>query len=173
MRFSTEIFENFSRPQNFAFEIAGDRAEIHAAWWCAACLRFSEISDNCAERRHAAAREIACDFRSKFSKILRGRKILRSKSREIAPKSMPPGGAQLAHDSQRSPTTVPSVRGLQYVRLRAVRDRKFRKFVAAAKFFDRNRVRSRRNPCCLVVRSLLTILRGPQHPCRASACCGA
>ena len=31
------------------------------------------------------------------------------KMREIVPKSMPPGGAQLAHDPKRSPTSVPSV----------------------------------------------------------------
>ena len=32
-------------------------------------------------------------FGPKFSQNFRGRKILRSKSREIAPKSLPPGGA--------------------------------------------------------------------------------
>ena len=45
----------------------------------------------------------------KFSKKCRGRKVLRSKSCEITPKSVPPGGAQLADDPQRFPTTVPSV----------------------------------------------------------------
>ena len=63
VRFQTEIFENFSLPQNLS---------------------------------------------------------LRSISREIAPKSIPPGGAQLAHDLQRSPITVLSVRMLRHVRLRAV-----------------------------------------------------
>ena len=66
------------------------------------------------------ARAISFDSRPKFSKIFRARKILRSKSREIAPKSMLFRGAQHAHDPQRSPTTVPSVGMLWRVRLRAV-----------------------------------------------------
>ena len=65
-------------------------------------------------------REIACDFGPKFSKFWRGREIFHPKSREIAPKSMPPGDAQLANDPQRSPTSVPSVGMLWRVRLRAV-----------------------------------------------------
>ena len=47
-------------------------------------------------------------FRTEIFENFRGREILRSKSREIAPKSMPPRGAQLADDPQRSPTTMPS-----------------------------------------------------------------
>ena len=43
---------------------------------------------------------------------------------------MPLGGAQLAHDAERSPTTVPSVGMLRHVRLRAILDRKFRNFFA-------------------------------------------
>ena len=73
-------------------------------------------------------------FPTEIYENFRGRKILRSKSREIAPKSMPPCGAKLAHDPQRSPTTVPSVRMLRHVRLRAISDRNFRKIFAAAKF---------------------------------------
>ena len=42
-----------------------------------------------------------------------------------------------------------------------------------AKFCDRNRARSRRNPCRQLVRSFLTTLRGPRPLCRASARCGA
>ena len=63
------------------------------------------------------------DFGPKFSKKInfRDRKILRSKSREIAPKSLPPGGAQLAHFPYRSPTSVASVSMLCRVRLRAIR----------------------------------------------------
>ena len=64
----------------------------------------------------------ATDFRPKFSKNVRGRKILRSESREIAPKSMPPGDAQLAHDPQTSPRPVPSVGVLRRVRLHAIRN---------------------------------------------------
>ena len=147
------------------------------AGWCAACLRPSEVPNSCAERRHAAAREITCDSERisdrNFRKTFRGRKILHSKSREIAPKSMPPVGAELAHDPQRSPTTVPSVGMLRRVRLRAILSG-FR--IEIFEFFSRPRnfeVGTRRNPCRLVTRSLLTTLRGPQQLCRASACCGA
>ena len=56
-------------------------------------LTTLEVLNSCAERRHAAAREIASDFGPKNSKNFRGRKILRSKSREIALKSMRAGGA--------------------------------------------------------------------------------
>ena len=40
-------------------------------------------------------------------------------------------------------------------------------------FFVRNRARSCRNPCRLVVHSLATSRTGPQARFRASACCGA
>ena len=43
-------------------------------------------------------RAVRTGFRTEIFENFRGRKILRSKSREIAPKSMPPGGAQLPHD---------------------------------------------------------------------------
>ena len=120
--FRTEIFEKFSRPQNFAFEIGRDRAVIHAALWRAASSRPLEVPNICCERQHAAAREITRDSRPKISKFLRGREILRSKSREIAPKSMPLGGAQLAYDPQRSPTSVASISMLRRVRLHAIRN---------------------------------------------------
>ena len=126
--FRTKIFENFkfSRSQNFAFGIARDRAEIRAARRRAALPRSLEVPEHCAERRHAAAREIACDFRPKFSKFFRGRKILRSKSREIAPKSISPRRAQLAHDPKRSPASVPCVVKVRRARLRTI----------LSKFFD-------------------------------------
>ena len=172
--FRTEIFEKFSRPRNFAFEITGDRAEIHAAAWCTACARPSEVPNICAERRHAAAREIPRDFPTEiFENYFRGRKIFRSKSHEIAPKCMPLGGAQLAYDRKRSPTTVPSVGTPRRVRFCAILDRKFRPFFAVAKFFVRNRVRSHRNPRCLTMPSLAASHRGPQTWCRASARRGA
>ena len=96
--FRTEIFENFRGRKIFAFEIARDRAEIPAAWLCAAILRPLEVPDICFERQHAVPREISCDSERISDRKFRGRKILRSKSREMAPKSMPPGGAQLPHD---------------------------------------------------------------------------
>ena len=100
--FRTEIFEKFRDLQNFAFEIARDRAEIHAAWWCAASLLPLEVPYICCERQNAVPFEVfvrfGTDFGSKFSKNFATCKILRSKSREIAPKLMPPGGAQLPHD---------------------------------------------------------------------------
>ena len=60
--FRTEIFEFFSRPQNFSFEIARDRAEIRAAPRRADLPRPLEVPKHCAERRHAEEREIACDL---------------------------------------------------------------------------------------------------------------
>ena len=111
---SNRNFRKFSRPQNFAFEIARDRAKIDAAWWCAASSRPLEVPDICCERRHAVPRAISCD-------------------------------------------------------LELISDRNFRN----SKLCVRNRARLHRNPCCLVVRSFLATLRGPQHLLRASACCAA
>ena len=82
---------------------------------------------------------------------------------------MPLGGAQLADGPQRSFTTMPSVGTPRHVGLHVICDRNFRKFIAAVRFCSQNRVRSRRNPCRSVVRSLLTALRGPRQLCRASA----
>ena len=97
-RISNRNFRKFSRPQNFAFEIARDRAEIHAACLCLACLRPLEVPNICCERQHAVPREISCDSKRISDRNFRKFKILRSKTREIAAKSMPPGGAQLPHD---------------------------------------------------------------------------
>ena len=70
-------------------------------------------------------------------------KILLSKSRAIAPKFMPPGGAQLAQDLQRSLSIVASVGMLRRVRLRVIssgfRTENFEFFSAAANFCVRNR----------------------------------
>ena len=79
-----------------------------------------EVPDICAERWHAAPREIACDSRPKFSKLFRGREILRSKSREIAPKSAVPHVLQPGHEPERSPDTVPSVGMPRHVRFGAI-----------------------------------------------------
>ena len=98
MRYLTEIFENFRGRKIFAFEIARDRAEIHAAWLCKASLRPLEVRNICCERQYAVPREISCDSERISDRKFRGRKILRSKSHEIAPKSMPFGGAQLPDD---------------------------------------------------------------------------
>ena len=82
----TEIFETFSRPRNFAIEIARDRAEIRYPPCAAAWPRASEVPRHCAERRHAAARasdsvRFSANFGPKFSKNFRGHKFLGSKSR--------------------------------------------------------------------------------------------
>ena len=45
---------------------------------------------------------------------------MRSKSRENAPKSVPPDDVQPCHDPKSSPSTVPSVGMLRRVRLRAI-----------------------------------------------------
>ena len=66
VQFLTEIFEKFSRPQNFAIEIARDRAEIRCAPRAAAWPRPSEVPRHCSERRHAVARAIRAEFRGEF-----------------------------------------------------------------------------------------------------------
>ena len=48
--------------------------------------------------RHVTLRAILSGFSPEFLKTFRGREILHSKSREIAPKAMPLGCVQLAHD---------------------------------------------------------------------------
>ena len=70
-RILTEIFANFSRPQNFAFEIARDCAEIRCARRAAAWPRPIEVSKQFAERRHAAARGIRCDSARISERIFR------------------------------------------------------------------------------------------------------
>ena len=93
----------FSRRQNFAIEIARHRAEIRCARRAAAWQRPSGVPKHCAERRHAAAREIRCDSRRisdrNLRKKFRDRKILRSKSREVAPKSAVPHLRTVNHTS--------------------------------------------------------------------------
>ena len=169
MRFGADFGPKFSRragrPQNFAFKIARDRAEIHAGWWCAVFSRPLEAPDIRCERQHTAAREISCDSGRISDHNFRGRKNLRSKSHGNAPKFMPPGGAQLLDDPQRSPTSVPSVSMLRQVRFRAIRGGFRTENFAAAKFCVRNCARTRRNSCRLVTHSCLTTLRGPQHLC--------
>ena len=91
--FGTKFSKFKFKIKNFAFEIARDRAKMHAAWCCAACSRPLEFPNICCERQHAVPREISCDSGRISDRNFRGRKILRSKSREIAPKSMPPGDA--------------------------------------------------------------------------------
>ena len=101
-------------------------------------------------------REVWCDSGRISDRNFRGRQIFRSKSREMAPKCVPPGGAQLRHDPDRSSTSVASVSMLCRVTCGPDFGPKFSKIFAAAKFFVRNRARSHRNPCRLVVRSFLT-----------------
>ena len=156
-----------------SLEIARERAEIRVGRRFAALPRPSKVQQHCAEPRYAAAREIAGDVGPKFSKSFRGRRIFRSRSRENAPKSVSTEDLQPCDDPQRFISTVRSLGMLRRVRLRAMSDRNFRKFYAAAEFFVRNRARTRRNPCRPMTCSLATSLRGPSALCGASACCGA
>ena len=166
----TAIFQNFPRPQNFTSEIARDRAEIDAEWWCAASPRAAEVPMHNAERRHAVASEIACDWRSISDRNFQifSRPHFRPKSREIVPKSMPIAGAQPRHESKRSLCTVLSVGMLWHGGFR--RDFFGSKFfkIFRGRFFVRNRARSCRNPCRLLVRGLATSHRGPKTQCCAS-----
>ena len=82
--------------------------------------RAVEILKHGTDCRHAVPRRISSRFGLKIFNFFRGRRIFRSKSREIAPKSMPIGGAQPCHEPQRSPSTVPSVGMLRHVRLHAI-----------------------------------------------------
>ena len=61
VRFRADFGPKFSRPQNLAFEIARDLAEIHAAWWCTASSRSLIVPNICCERQHAVPRAITCD----------------------------------------------------------------------------------------------------------------
>ena len=83
----------------------------------------------------------AVNLGPKILKFFRRRKIFRSRSREIAPKALPIGGAQPCHEPQRSPSTVPSVGMLRHVRLHAIcgesRTDKLRKKL---KFFRRRKI---------------------------------
>ena len=120
--FSDQNFPKFSwPPQNFAFEIARDRTEIRAGLSCTACARPAEVPDICAERQHAVPREILCDLERISDRNFRGRKILHSKSRQIAPKSAVLVDLQPLHDVQGSSKSVPTVRMLRRVRLHANR----------------------------------------------------
>ena len=67
--------------------------------------------------RRVRLHAIQNEFRTE---IFRGRNILRSKSREIAPKSVPLGDAQPRRDPQRSPTTVQSIGTRGGARLKAI-----------------------------------------------------
>ena len=91
----------------------------------------------------------------------------------VAEKGSRHGGAWPRFGPVKSPTTVQSVGMLRRVRLHAIqigfRAEIFENFSRPRNF----EVGTRRNPCRLVTRSLLTTLRGPQRMCRASACCGA
>ena len=60
-------------------KIVRDRAEIHAAWWCAASSRPLEVPNICCERQHAVPREISCDSERISDQNFRKFSILRSK----------------------------------------------------------------------------------------------
>ena len=51
-----ENFEFFSRPRNFAFEIARDRVKIRTEWRRPASARLAEVLKHIAERQEGAAR---------------------------------------------------------------------------------------------------------------------
>ena len=59
--FRTEIFEKICGRKNVASEIVRDGTKIRAARRRAALPRPAEVPKHCAERRNAAARDIACD----------------------------------------------------------------------------------------------------------------
>ena len=81
----THGYPRFLRPNSFATTLRGPERLCRASACCGAVdfVRF------------------AADFGPKISKILRGRKILRSKSHEIAPKSVPAIDVQHRQDRQR------------------------------------------------------------------------
>ena len=87
--------------------------------------------------RHVRFGAILGEFRIEFRKKFRGREILRSKPREIAPKPAVPHVLQPSHGPQRSPDTVPSVGMLRRVRFGAILseflNEIFEKIFAAAK----------------------------------------
>ena len=124
--------------------------------------------------QHHAAREIRCDSRRlsdrNFRKSsaaatfwVRDRAEIRSSPRAAA---CARASEVPSHCAERPRAAAREIR----CDSRRNSDRNFRNFFAAAKFCDRNRARSRRNPLSRTCCSLATSLRGPQTLCRASEC---
>ena len=182
--FRTENFEKIPRPQNFAFGIARDRAEIHAAWWCTASSKPLQVPDIYCERQHAVPREISSDSERIWDRIFRKFSRPQNFSFEIARDRAKIHAACWCAASPRPSVWASEVpKNFAERRHAAAReiacdsqrisDRNFRKIFAAAKFCVRNRARSRRNPHCPTTPSLASSQTCPQTLCRASARCGA
>ena len=74
----------------------------------------------CCERQHAVPRAILCDLELISNRNFRKFKIFRSKSRDIAPKSMPLCDTHLHYEPKRSLTCVAIVSMLCRMRFRAI-----------------------------------------------------
>ena len=139
-----KIFENFGRksaPNRTESHAQRHADALHTVWtplWVKARLQHV---------KHSGFWRNLAQFRTQSFATVKNLRNFRSK---FAPQCMPPGGAQLAHGLQRSPTAVPSVGMLRRESLRAIRcgfpTEIFEKNFAAAKVCIRNRVRSHQIP---------------------------
>ena len=107
VRFGADFGPKFSKIMFAAAKLAvRNRARSRRNSCRLVVHSFLAILNSAKHLLRASACCAACDyvrlgarFWSEIFEHFRGCKILRSKSREIAPKSMPPGGAQLPYDS--------------------------------------------------------------------------
>ena len=165
-----------SRPQNFSSEIARDRSEIPADWWCAALPRAAEVPKHCAERQHKVARRISPRSGPKFFKFFRSRsrKIFFVRNRARSRRNPCRLVIQSLATSCRGPQALCGASAYSGAAdFAAIWTEIFQNFRGRKMFFVRDRARSRRNPCRLVMQSLATSRRSPHALCGASACCGA
>ena len=163
--FGPKLSKLLRRPRNFAFEIARDRDEIHAARWCAACSRPSEVPNNCAERHHASSGEIARGSHKisdrNFRFFFAAAKFCarnHARSRRNSCRSVTRSLAATLRGPQRLCRASAREKRRDCTRFTADFGPKFSNFFTAANFCGRNRARSRRNPCRLVTRSLAATL---------------
>ena len=153
-RISERKFSNFfSVPQKFSSEIVRDRAEISPAGRRPTSAALPQVLTRSAEHWHDAACGFCRIFHRvsdrKFSNFFRCRKNFHPQSCEIAQESARPdngGPPQHSGRSLQGRRSTGTTRRAGFVAFFiAFRTEIFHFFFGAAKFFIRNRARSRRN----------------------------
>ena len=118
--FLIEIFEKFQRPQHFEFQISLKSAVPPLLQHCYDPQGSPSTAPSVGMLWRVRSGAILGDFPIEIFENFRGGKILRSKSRDIAPKSAVPDVLQPGNDPQGFPNTVPSVGMLRRVRSGAI-----------------------------------------------------